>query len=763
TTATDLGIAGSVARNNRLDNNTGSSGSITGTQIRGRRINTVGTNTALSQLNDGLGVSFDQTVGVTTPDIRVTLRNGSTLDIDLGAVYNAQGAQVQGQANTLGDIVSRINAAGNGNLTASIGADGVSLRIDDTSAASGTTTIADFSAGATSPAAPRTATDLGIAGTTTTGTINGTRLIGKLNSVSTSRILGGQERLGDNQLRGTYRNGTNFSLTIDTSLSLSDMLASIGQQSGGRLSASIDQSGNRIVLNDTTGGTGRLVILGAGDAGGTQMAEQLGLSTGSAGVASSTVTGQRLQRQYVSYATQTSQLNYGRGIGSGRFEIRAADGTRAEVNIGSSVTTVAEVVNAINSAGTVTPEGGGSAVTKFRARVNDSGDGIIIEDQSGGTGALAVRDVTGAVARSLFLAGTASSDNRLEINGSYERRLTVTPGDGLATLASAINNSGLNIRASTLTDGGANPFRLSVSSRTSGVSGAFTFDAVGADLGLTTTNAARDSLVFFGSDNATTALAVETSSNSVSGAIPGVTLELRQTTTTPATISVSTDVEAITKKVQDFITAYNGLVDSIASRSNFDSTANRRGVLLGDSVTQELRGRLQQLVQSPAEAVQSNYRFLFEVGVKLGTGGKLTLDGEALKRAIERDPRGVIDLFAARVQNTGSSTRELAPGITVSESTSGAVTSRGVMEILADTLESYTRSNTGVLTRQSSTIEDQIRAQNTRITTIDQRIEARRRILETQFIRMESSIGRLQSQGGNVSNIRQVTSGFGAG
>lgn len=744
TTATDLGIAGTAARNTRLDANNNTSAAITGTQIRGRRINTIGTNTALNTLNDGLGVGFSTTIGP-SPDLSITLRDGNTFEVDLGAVYGGTNGteQTAGPSNTLADVISRINAASGGRLTASISADGSGLTFVDSSGGTGTTTIASVGTGTT-------ALDLGIDGTFTTATFSGQRLIGKLNSVSTARLQGGGGFV-DNVISGTYRDNTTFNFTVDTSLSLSDLLNDIKVKSGGRLNAGVDQSGNRVTITDTTGGTGALRF------NGTDLVSQLGLGLNNP---SGTATGDRQQRQYINGNTQLSTLNYGRGIGTGTFEVVTRSGQKATVNLGTGSTTVNELINAINSAGRFAPTGspsGTPATQQFQAFVNDSGDGIVIKDLTTGNNPLSIRDTSGAVARSLFLAGTAATGTPAEINGSYERRITVNPADGLSTLANAINNSGLNVRASTLQDGSANPFRLSISSRTTGVAGAFSIDAVGADLGLNTTNAGRDALIFYGSDNTSNALAVESSSNTVAGAIPGVSLTLKQTSTSPVTISVSTDVEKIKKKIGEFVEAYNDLVESIASRSKFDAEGNKRGVLLGDSATSELRGRLQNLITSPAQGVQSDFRFLTEVGIKLGTGGKISLDSTKLEAALQRDPRGVVDLFSARVQSPNSSTRTLANGITVTESVAGAITSKGVMEILADELDNYTRSTTGVLTRQSKTIDDQIKAQNDRIKSVDSRIEARRKILEAQFLRMESSIGRLQSQSGAVSQIRAVS------
>jgi flagellar hook-associated protein 2 len=741
TTASDLGIAGAVNAGQRLDNNPAvPTTSAAATAIRGKRINVIGTATGLRGLNDGLGVGFNRGIGAMTEDFTVTAKNGSTFNVDLGDVYDAQLKKTASAVTTIGEAVQRFNdaaIAANVNVRAAVNDDGSGLKLTDSTGGGGSLGVAAIN-GSTA------AVDLGIAGSVAGNVLVGSRLTAKINSVQAARLrAGGGFVPQDNDIDFTLRDGTSLSVLADVTGSVSDMIASINNASGnnGRVTASLDSSANRMVLTDNTSGGGSLNISGA-------LATALEVDGSfTSGKASSG----RMQRQYVSANTQLSALNYGRGIGTGTFEITASNGLRRTVTIGSGDQNVQDLVNRINSNNA---EGG---LTLFSARVNDSGDGVIIEDSAGGANKLSIKDNSGAVARNLFLAGTAESTGSNFINGSYERRIALDPADTLQQALTKINNAGLNVRASVLRDGSSTPFRLSLSSRSTGSGGAFTLDAVGQDLGLTTTTAGRDALVFYGSDDTTAALAVESSSNNVTGAIPGVSLELKGVSSTPVTISVSADTTKITEKVKAFVDAYNALIKSIDDRSTYDADAQRRGVLLGDSVTSELRGVMQNLWQSRAQGVTGQFSFLFEAGIRSGTKGQLTFNEDAFRAALERDPRGVADLFGARTADANASRREISPGVFVNETVAGTVTSRGVMEIMADTLERYTRSTDGVLTRSTRTIDDQIKANNARITTIDARIASRRTRLERQFIAMESAIGRLQGQQSSLSSIRPTT------
>lgn len=96
-------------------------GGLTATRLG---IRTMHAGTALSELNDGLGVQ-------TAPgdDLRITTASGATIDVDLDG------------AATLQDVLDRLNAAGGGALTASLVSTGNGLLVTDHTAGGGTLTI----------------------------------------------------------------------------------------------------------------------------------------------------------------------------------------------------------------------------------------------------------------------------------------------------------------------------------------------------------------------------------------------------------------------------------------------------------------------------------------------------------------------------------------------------------------------------------------------------------------------------------------------
>lgn len=735
TTAADLGINGSHA------------GSIVGT-----RINVLGRSTRLSTLNDGLGVSYSNTGNAGGNfDFQIDDRAGGHHIVSIGDVFNGpNGARSGVAATTLGDVVDRINAAGGGAITAVIvptndletpDRQGSAIRIIDNTGGGGALTVTEHGGGTT-------AADLGIVGSVANAHLTGTLVQSKLNSVSMTRLLGGTT-IAPDTLSIHTRDGSvipNLAVSAaDVTGSVSDFVTHFNSQTAGKVTLSTDSTGTRFILTDNTSGPGDFSVTGTA-------ADALGLQQDP--TTSGIITGARTQRQWIGRSTLLSELNGRRGIGEGRISITSAAGTAVEINITSSQRTVGDLIDQINSS---------LGSTDTHARVNDTGDGILLETTNpAAPAAISVSDVTGSVARSLNLNTTSTGTGAANrIDGSYERVITVNPSDTLQGISDALNAAGVGVLSSIINDGSANPFRLSVTSRNSGAAGAMTIDTGGVNIGLSTVAQARNALVFYGSDDPTRALAIESNSNSVTNAVPGVTLNLVTASPTPTSVSVTADNDGIVKQVGGFVTAFNALLNSVDSRAKYDADSNTRGVLLGDSTTQELRRTALDMVQTRAEGVNSQYQYLFDVGIQLNSDGNLELKEDKLRAALEADPQGVADLFSGRVQSANATSRNITDSQghvigSVVENVAGAVTTRGVFEIFADRLDDYTRATDGAFARRSTTLDAQIKTQNDAIAALNDRLATKRTTLQAQFAAMEEAIAKLQSQSGSLSQISYI-------
>lgn len=708
-------------------------------QVVGSDIYRLGANTSLRSLNDGLGVHVSTAVGSPTHDFSITISGtASPVLVDIGVIYDASANPLEPAVTSVGGVLDRINDAladaGISGIVARISTDGTRLELADTSGAARTITVAENLG--------KTAADLGILGSAST-TLTGSRILAGLNSTLARNLNGGTGIAGTGSISITARDGSVHTVTIDTASSVSAILAEFAADTAGKITASLNDTGTGLLIADTTGGSGNLIITGA-------TAESLGIDTDPAGVAAAALSGSDLEHRYLDQNTLLSSLNGGKGIGTGKIRITDSVGLIATIDVTSSQSTLADVIKLINSAG-----------TRARARINDAGDGLLIYEEvpsgeSEGSQKIKIEDVGGSVASALRIrkeaAGTGASNR---IDGSFETEVSFSATDSLAKVAETINAAGAGVRAAIINDGtGSTPFRLALSAAASGRVGRFIVDTGSFDLGLSQLDAGHDSRVFFGSGDPASAVLLTNSTNTLDNAVSGVTIDLKSADPDPVTLTLSRDTGAVESAVNAFITAFNSAIERIDFQTRYDSETKARGPLLGDGTTLQLRNSLYQTVQGEGIGLSGRFSRLADVGVTVGSGGTLTLDRDRLRAALAEDPQAVADLFTAYELDPDAGTTDLGDGISANDPDAPRAFLRlGVAGRIEELVERYTNSFNGVLTGRDRSLASQIDRANQRIADFDARLALRQQVLQRQFTAMEQAIAMLQSQQSSLASI----------
>jgi len=252
-------------------------------------------------------------------------------------------------------------------------------------------------------------------------------------------------------------------------------------------------------------------------------------------------------------------------------------------------------------------------------------------------------------------------------------------------------------------------------------------------------------------------VAHSSSENVVRDAIAGVALTLRGITTAsgPITVSVGApgaDVEAIQRRLQAFVDAYNTAVDAIRAKLDEKSVPDRRtqqdikngvpdkrtaaelkaGVLFGDRQLSSLLTDMRQLVYMPVAGMPSGMSSLADLGISTGgaardtsdgaLAGRLTIDREKLEKALAGDPNGVRDLLAG-VDNVGGWARRFE-------------------EVVANAAKTD-----GVLDTRIDGADDELRGLKAQMDQMDARLQLRERALQAQFTALEVALAKSQQQG----------------
>jgi flagellar hook-associated protein 2 len=272
-----------------------------------------------------------------------------------------------------------------------------------------------------------------------------------------------------------------------------------------------------------------------------------------------------------------------------------------------------------------------------------------------------------ALAQSHQLASDPFEDGMLETVGTGTLTLTVgdtshnivieEPRNNLLSVFQAINDisSQTGVQASVIN--GAEGTRLVLTSNSTGADSEITLTASGGDGGLEvfeydpdgTMNMeqireARDAhIVIAGTD-------IYSETNSVTGAIAGLTFDLKAVPTTPGTtvtMTVTADNAAVQKNVEAFVTAFNKLQETFVSLRSVDTAKKTTGPLFGDSLLRQVEDQIRSQLGNPVTGIQGDYTSLASLGITRGLDGKLSLDSTKFNAALNSGNNAVANVFAS--------------------------------------------------------------------------------------------------------------------
>ena len=266
--------------------------------------------------------------------------------------------------------------------------------------------------------------------------------------------------------------------------------------------------------------------------------------------------------------------------------------------------------------------------------------------------------------------GTGSFDLSV---GTETVNISIDSGNNTLTgLKNAINDSGADVVASIVNDGSG--FRLTVTSNQSGSDSAISIsdNTLGESFSRTHQNVA--SAADLDASLTVNGLQVTSSSNSVSGVVPGVTLDLSGTTEVGqvVTVSVENDTEAVKDSIQAFVDSFNDTAGFINSQFTFVQAAGTAGLLSSEGLVRRAQLGLSEILRTNIEGLPGEITNLRALGVDVEQDGTLSIDSERLDENLENNFDQIQDLFLTVGQTSN-------PG--VSFVTAGSQTGAGTFEV----------------------------------------------------------------------------------
>lgn len=142
-------------------------------------------------------------------------------------------------------------------------------------------------------------------------------------------------------------------------------------------------------------------------------------------------------------------------------------------------------------------------------------------------------------------------------------------------------------------------------------------------------------------------ITVNRSSNTITDAVEGVTLTLRDVTEEGSTVEVAVrkdDTSELRANLEDFVAEFNNALGLIDEQFVFDEASESSGPLAGDSTLLGVQSRLRSAITGSID-VDSEFDALVFMGINFDRAGQLTIDNERLTDALENNLSDVKKLF----------------------------------------------------------------------------------------------------------------------
>jgi flagellar hook-associated protein 2 len=170
-------------------------------------------------------------------------------------------------------------------------------------------------------------------------------------------------------------------------------------------------------------------------------------------------------------------------------------------------------------------------------------------------------------------------------------------------------------------------------------------------------------------------LSLTRSSNTISDAIPGVTLSLVKLDPTGGNLTIDVDKSAARSSIDSFITAYNALNSTITSLSSYNATTKTAGPLFSDSALLSVQNQVRQALSTSISGGVAGFSSLVDIGITKDKSGVLSLDATKFTKAVTTNFAAISTLFTSSngvaVKLNNVLTSALATGGTISARETG--------------------------------------------------------------------------------------------
>lgn len=192
-------------------------------------------------------------------------------------------------------------------------------------------------------------------------------------------------------------------------------------------------------------------------------------------------------------------------------------------------------------------------------------------------------------------------------------------------------------------------------------------------------------------------------------------------------VDITTDKSAIKTLVQEFVTAYNTLIDKsteLGKRNTIvgGESQDDGGALAGDSMPRSIRTLMANTVMEP-NSEMTGINSIFQLGIKMDNDGKLSVDSDKFDDALDDNYEQVVALFSGE---------------------------NGVAGKLQTSLKEYTKTG-GLISQRQDQLNSDLRDLSSREATAADQLEKYEANLRAQYASLDTLLAQMQSSASYLS------------
>ena len=211
---------------------------------------------------------------------------------------------------------------------------------------------------------------------------------------------------------------------------------------------------------------------------------------------------------------------------------------------------------------------------------------------------------------------------------------------------------------------------------------------------------------------------VTSDNNSITGAIEGVTLDLKADSAgTTTVVTVENNLNAMREQLNAFVDSYNGLLDTFERLTKYDTETETAAALIGDSAIRGVRNQLRREMSVAVSDIAAS-GMLYDIGIETEVSGRLSIDETVMNEYLNKEFTNVGQYFAS---------------------------SDGYVSRLTGIIDNYLDEDEGILTARIEGIDKRIEDIGDRRIALGERLTSLEARLLKQFNALDALVGELST------------------